>query len=91
MTHCLTMPSAATSPALPPRPIFWEHEGNKAVREGPWKLHLGAMTALFDLRADPAEQTDVTAEHGVYRHRLEQLATELRDATLPSAAPQSPQ
>ncbi|NUN95020.1 MAG: arylsulfatase [Candidatus Omnitrophica bacterium] len=43
--------------SLGERPIFWEHEGNRAVRVGKWKLvskHPGAWQ-LFDLEADRSE------------------------------------
>jgi arylsulfatase len=40
------------------RTIFWEHEGNKAMRKGHWKLVKDledASWALYDLAADPCE------------------------------------
>jgi arylsulfatase len=51
---------------LPPRgkPIFFEHEGNRAVRDGPWKLvakHDGAWE-LYDMAADRSEMHDLAAE-----------------------------
>ncbi|HVE39698.1 MAG TPA: arylsulfatase [Planctomycetota bacterium] len=45
--------------------IFWEHEGNRAVRQGKWKLvarHKGAWE-LYDLEADRTELKNVAAEH----------------------------
>ncbi len=48
-----------------PRPLFWEHEGNRAVRLGSWKLvskHPGGWE-LYDLAADRAEQHDLAAKH----------------------------
>jgi arylsulfatase len=43
------------------RPLFWEHEGNRAVREGQWKLVAleGKPWRLFDLNADRTEQHDL--------------------------------
>ena len=46
------------------RPIFFEHEGNRAVREGKWKLV--AKTAkgkweLYDMDADRSEVNDLAA------------------------------
>ncbi len=44
--------------------IYWEHEGNAAVREGDWKLvRLGAKGAweLYDLKADRTEQHNLAA------------------------------
>jgi arylsulfatase len=43
--------------------IFWEHEGNRAVRQGKWKLvsrHPGAWE-LYDLEADRTEMRDLAA------------------------------
>ena len=45
--------------------LFWEHEGNAAVRSGDWKLvrkHGGAWE-LFDVAADRAEQHDRAGAH----------------------------
>jgi arylsulfatase A-like enzyme len=42
-------------------PIFWEHEGNRAVRDGKWKLvskHPGAWE-LYDMEADRTERNNV--------------------------------
>lgn len=46
------------------RAIFWEHEGNRAVRLGRWKLVAGHNRPwqLFDLVADRTEQNDLIAE-----------------------------
>jgi arylsulfatase len=44
--------------------IFWEHEGNKAVRQGKWKLvaqHKGAWE-LYDLEADRTELTNLAGQ-----------------------------
>ena len=54
------------------RPIFWEHEGNKAVRDGKWKLvqkwHM--PWELYDMEADRTELHDVIAEHPGRRSSL---------------------
>jgi arylsulfatase A-like enzyme len=44
-------------------PLFWEHEGNKALREGDWKLVMryGKPWELFDLSNDPVELHDLAA------------------------------
>lgn len=47
------------------QPIFWEHEGNRAIRAGQWKLvskHPGGWE-LYDISADRAEQRDLAAKH----------------------------
>jgi len=48
-----------------PGPIFWEHEGNRAVREGDWKLvaKSGRPWELYNIAEDRAELHDRAAEH----------------------------
>ena len=45
------------------KPIFWEHEGNKAVRDGKWKLvsRFPDQWELFDIEADRTELHDLAA------------------------------
>jgi arylsulfatase len=42
-------------------PLFWEHEGNKAVRDGRWKLvqRHRQPWQLYDMEADRTEQHDL--------------------------------
>ncbi len=48
-----------------PNPIFWEHEGNRAVRDGKWKLvakgSAGAWE-LYDIDADRTELNNIAAK-----------------------------
>jgi arylsulfatase A-like enzyme len=45
-------------------PIYFEHEGNRALRRGKWKLvmKLGEPWELYDIDADRTEQHDLIAE-----------------------------
>jgi arylsulfatase len=46
-------------------PMFWEHEGNAAVRIGQWKLvrNYPAAWELYDMAADRTELHDLAAKH----------------------------
>ena len=48
---------SSTPSSLPERPLFWEHEGNRAMRVGKWKLvaQVGLPWELYDMEADRAE------------------------------------
>ncbi len=43
------------------QPLFWEHEGNKAVRDGQWKAvqRLAGPWELYDMAADRTELRDL--------------------------------
>jgi len=45
--------------------IFWEHEGNRAVRKGDWKLvsRYPGDWKLYDLKADRVELHNLAAKH----------------------------
>ena len=58
----LSDPGAAT----PERTLYWEHIGNRAIRDGDWKLVLDRRTGdweLYNLAADPTEQFDLARSH----------------------------
>jgi len=44
-------------------PLFWEHQGNRALRQGRWKLvsRWPGAWELYDLEADRTELTDLAA------------------------------
>ena len=47
-------------------PIFWEHEGNRAVRDGKWKLVAKGEKApweLYDMEADRTEMHDLASQN----------------------------
>ncbi len=56
------LPAARGKPAAP-RVLFWEHEGNRAARDGRWKLvaRKGQPWELYDVEADRAELHDLSA------------------------------
>jgi arylsulfatase len=73
-----------------PQPIFWEHEGNRAVRQGKWKLVAkeNQPWELYDMQADRTEMHDLAAQHA---EQVEQLsaawdAWAARAAVLPLGA-----
>jgi arylsulfatase len=47
------------------RPIFWEHEGNRAVRLGKWKLvaRYPQEWELYDMESDRTELNDLAGKH----------------------------
>jgi arylsulfatase len=63
---------------FPTRPLYWEHEGNAAIRVGDQKLvRLGLRGSweLFDLRSDRTEQHDLADAHP---ERVQQLDEQWR-------------
>jgi arylsulfatase A-like enzyme len=46
------------------QPLFWEHEGNRAIRDGDWKLVAkeNKPWELYDLKTDRSETHDLSAE-----------------------------
>ena len=58
------VPALAGVPLDRKAPLFWEHEGNRAIRSGDWKLvskHPGVWD-LYDIAADRAEMHNLAAE-----------------------------
>jgi arylsulfatase len=67
------LPALRGDPAQP-RTLYYEHEGNRAVRDGDWKLvavHDGPWE-LYDLAADRTELHDLAAKHPA---RVREMAT----------------
>ncbi len=64
------MEGRSLAPAFDARPIerealYWEHEGNRAVRVGTWKLVARSRQPweLYDMAADRCERNDLAAKH----------------------------
>ncbi len=58
------LPAFLGQPLHRSKPIFWEHEGNRAVREGPWKavMKFKGQWELYNIEQDRTEQRDLAAE-----------------------------
>jgi arylsulfatase len=62
------LPALAGKPLERKEPIFWEHEGNRAVRDGKWKLVAKGVKGaweLYDIEADRTEMHDLSAKEPV--------------------------
>jgi len=66
-------PALLGQPLARKEPIYWEHEGNKAVRDGRWKFvqKWRGPWELYDMEADRTELHDVSKEHPEIASRLE--------------------
>ncbi|MBW2060877.1 MAG: arylsulfatase [Deltaproteobacteria bacterium] len=55
------------------KPLIWEHEGNCAVRQGPWKLvrENARQWELYDIREDRTELNDLAKKN---QPRVEEMA-----------------
>ena len=57
-------PAFSGKPIARPQPLFWEHEGNRAIRSGEWKLvskHPGGWE-LYNINTDRTEMNDLAAQ-----------------------------
>jgi len=69
------LPSFASEPAVPREPIWWLHEGNRALRVGVWKIvsTKNAEWELYDLENDRAESKNLSKSQP---DRLRSMAAE---------------
>jgi len=58
-------PALTGKPLKRPQPIFWEHEGNRAIRAGQWKLVAkeNQPWELYDIAADRTELNNLAEKH----------------------------
>ena len=59
------LPAFNGKPLTRRQPLFWEHEGNRAVREGKWKLVAkeNQPWELYDMDKDRSEVSDLAASN----------------------------
>lgn len=60
----------------PERPLFFEHEGNRAVRLGKWKTvwtNYGQRWELYDIDADRSETDDMADQFPERVKEMDQL------------------
>ena len=71
----LSLAATFDGQALPERPLFFEHEGNQAVRRGRWKLvaRHGGPWELYDLEADRTETRDLATRRPELARELGEL------------------
>jgi arylsulfatase len=79
-TNAIPLEGRSLLPALrsqpqPARPIFFEHEGNRAVRDGQWKLVslAGRPWELYDMVADRVELDNLAPQQP---ERVQQMAAQ---------------
>lgn len=58
-------PSFSGEPLGRTEPIYWEHEGNRALRDGKWKLVMKyrGPWELYDIEADRTERNNLAAKY----------------------------
>ncbi len=74
-------PTFAEQPLERSAPLFWEHEGNKAIRDGRWKLVAkhGQPWELYEMTADRAESRDLAKQKPDISKRLQHAWQEWAD------------
>lgn len=66
------------------KPIFWERAGNRAVRDGKWKIvsiYPSYQWELYDIEADRGETNDLASQHPEIVNRLSSAYFEWAEET----------
>jgi Arylsulfatase A and related enzymes len=68
-------PAFSGKPIERKEPLYWEHEGNKAIRDGKWKLvaKSNGPWELYDISQDRIESNDLSAQYPDQVKRLSEL------------------
>jgi len=72
----LSLVSAFSGNRLPERPIFWEHHGNRGVRQGKWKLvahNEKGPWELYDMKEDRTELNNLIEKESELAKKLEDM------------------
>ena len=58
--------------AIEPRTLYWEHEGNRAIRDGDWKLvgRRNEPWELYDIARDRTELKDLSESRPAVSQKL---------------------
>jgi len=56
--------------------LYWEHEGNRAIRTGDWKLVAKGRTGKWELYNVAADRSELTDLSGKYPERAKELAAQ---------------
>jgi len=73
------VPLFASNGALTREPLWWLHEGNRALRAGDWKIVAAGKESpweLYDLRSDRSESRNLASANPQKLHELAELWTQ---------------
>ena len=68
------MPALLGQPLGRRQPLFWEHEGNRAVRDGKWKLVARGADGPWELYDMESGRTELDDQSHKYPERTRAMA-----------------